>query len=263
MSMLPKRRNIFLYWIGKEYKLISILRNLIYLHSTNGVGYNVILITHENVEKDVNIPKNFYNLIPAHQADFVRVNVICDYGGIWIDSDTLVLESLDSLFDILDDNNGFLIKENNSKLCNGIFGSKKDTSLMKEWKNRINLELRINQESIGWTQIGSRMLRIMYKQKPRLFENYKIFEGLNNLYPVDWKNCVTEFIKKPYENYKNITRDYQPLIVLVNVVYRKLERKTMDELLNGNMPINYFINKSLENMKITDYNLIEIKTNNF
>ena len=107
------------------------------------------------------------------------------------------------------------------------------------------------------------MLRIMYKQKPRLFENYKIFEGLNNLYPVDWKNCVTEFIKKPYENYKNITRDYQTLIVLVNVVYRKLERKTMDELLNGNMPINYFINKSLENMKITDYNLIQIKTNNF
>ena len=76
------------------------------------------------------------------------MNVICDYGGIWIDSDTLVLESLDSLFDILDNNNGFLIKENNSKLCNGIFGSKKDTSLMKEWKNRINLELKINQENI-------------------------------------------------------------------------------------------------------------------
>ena len=36
------KRNIFLYWTGKEYKLISILRNLIYLHSTNGLGYNVI-----------------------------------------------------------------------------------------------------------------------------------------------------------------------------------------------------------------------------
>lgn len=31
-------------------------------------------------------------MCPAHQADFVRVNVICDYGGIWLDSDTLVLE---------------------------------------------------------------------------------------------------------------------------------------------------------------------------
>ena len=58
---------------------------------------------------------------PAHQADFVRVNVICDYGGIWLDSDTLVLDSLDSLFDIIDNKDGFLIKENNKILWNGIF----------------------------------------------------------------------------------------------------------------------------------------------
>ena len=37
-----------------------------------------------------NIPKYFYDLCPAHQADFVRVHVICDYGGIWLDSDTLI-----------------------------------------------------------------------------------------------------------------------------------------------------------------------------
>ena len=42
------KRNIFLYWVGKEFKLISILRNLIYLHSTNGKGYNVILITNNS-----------------------------------------------------------------------------------------------------------------------------------------------------------------------------------------------------------------------
>ena len=96
------QRNVFLYWIGKEYKLISILRHLIYLHSTNGIGYNVILITHENVRDYIkDIPTYFYNLCPAHQADYVRVNVICDYGGIWLDSDTLVMDSLDSLFNML------------------------------------------------------------------------------------------------------------------------------------------------------------------
>ena len=67
---------------------------------------------------------------PTHQADFVRVNVICDYGGIWLDSDTLVLDSLDSLFDILETKSGFFIKQNNSHLCNGIFGSNPKTLLM-------------------------------------------------------------------------------------------------------------------------------------
>jgi len=83
-------RNIFLYWVGNEYKLISILRKLIYLHSTNGKGYKVHLINEKNINDYIqNIPDYFTKLCKANQADFVRVNVICDYGGIWLDSDTI------------------------------------------------------------------------------------------------------------------------------------------------------------------------------
>ena len=246
-----QKRNIFLFWIGKEYKLISILRNLIYLHSTNGIGYNVILITHENIKDYIHdIPEYFYNLCPAHQADFVRVNVICDYGGIWLDSDTLVLDSLDSLFDIVDRKDGFLIKENNQKLTNGIFGSKKETKFMKLWKNNVRTKLDTKNGNIGWLCIGGFMMDCIFSSNKSLFENYDIFQGLDNLYPVNWNNCVTEFINKPYDNYKNIIRNNQPLVVLVHSVYKKLENKTTEEILNGNMPINYFINKSFDNMGI-------------
>jgi len=131
-------RNVFLYWVGNEYKLISILRNLIYLHSTNGKGYKVTLITDKNINDYVkNIPNYFTNMCPAHQSDFVRVNVICDYGGIWLDSDTLVSNSLDSLFDFIDNKNGFFIKQSNVVLFNGIFGSKPNTPLMIEWKTEM------------------------------------------------------------------------------------------------------------------------------
>lgn len=250
--MVLQERNVFLYWIRKEYKFISILRNLIYLHSTNGIGYNVILITHENIHDYIdNIPKYFYDLCPAHQADFVRVYVICDYGGIWLDSDTLVLDSLDSLFDFIEKKNGFLIRQNNKILCNGIFGSKKRTNFMKKWKENLRINLDKTKGKIGWTDIGNKMLKELFNLNPSLFENYKIFFGLNNLYPVNWNNCVTELITKSYDNYKNIIRNYQPLIVLVNSVYKALENKTINEILNGNMPINYFINKSFENMKIS------------
>ena len=71
--------NLFIYWVGKEYKLISDLRKLIYLHSTNGNGYTVHLLNHENIKDYVeNIPSYFYSLQPAHQADFVRVHVILE-----------------------------------------------------------------------------------------------------------------------------------------------------------------------------------------
>ena len=87
----------------------------------------------------------------------------------------------------------------------------------------------------------------MYNLNPKLFEKYKIFEGLYNLYPINWTNCDTEYINKPYDNYKTIIRKNQPLIILVNSVYNSLEDKTENEIWQGNMPINYFINKSLKN----------------
>ena len=239
-------RCVYLYWIGKEYSLISILRRLIYLHSTNGKGYKVILINKENIQEYIkNIPSYFYNMTPTHQADFVRVNVVCDYGGIWLDSDTLVLDTLDTLFDVIE-TNGFFIKENNNHLCNGIFGSKPNTPLMIEWKTKMIDLLEQKKGKINFLDIGSVMLNNIYKTNKHLYNDYKIFNGLDNLYPVNWNHCVNNYITQPYENYKTIIRDYQPLIVLVNSVYKKLENMTEKEILDGNMPINYFINKSLE-----------------
>jgi hypothetical protein len=244
-------RNVYLYWVGKEFKLITILRDLIYLHSTNGIGYKVHLITDKNIGKYIkNIPDYFSSLCPAHQADFVRVHVICDYGGIWLDSDTIVVDKLDSLFDLIEKKNGFFIKENNIHLVNGVFGSKKQTELMLQWKSQITDVLNSKTaKNIKWTDIGSSLLKKIYDSNKTVYTEYEIFEGLDNLYPIYYKFCVNEFIEKPYDNYKNIVRKYQPLVVLVNSVYKKLEDKTEKEILEGNMPINYFINKSFENSR--------------
>jgi len=171
-------RNLYLYWIGKEYKLISILRNLIYLHSTNGIGYKIHLITDKNISDYIeDVPYYFSKLCPAHQADFVRINVVCDYGGIWLDSDTLVLNSLDSLFDYIERKDGFFIKENNTIFWNGIFGSRAKTALMIEYKKQMRILLDIKMEKIGWTDIGNRMLQDIYNKNSDLYDNYNIFNG--------------------------------------------------------------------------------------
>jgi len=254
-------RNIYLYWVGYEFKLISILRNLIYLHSTSGKGYKVNLITDKNINDYIkNIPDYFTELCPSHQADFVRVNVICDYGGIWLDSDTIVLDSLDSLFNYIEEKDGFFMKHNdNNTFYNGIFGSRKQTPLMIEWKNKI-LDILNKSINIEWCAIGSDILDTF---DINLYNNYEVINGKENMFPVNWQDCVIEFIDKPYDNYKTIIREYQPLIALINSSYRKLEYMTEREILDGTMPLNYFINKSIENMKLIDYDFIEIGTSNF
>ena len=107
--------------------------------------------------------------------------------------------------------------------------AKKNTLLMKEWKKQMIDILDNKKQNINWSEIGNGLLKIIKNKNQELYSNYEIFNGLDNLYPVDWINCVEEFIEKPYENYQNIVRSYQPLVVLVNSVYKQLEDKTYDE----------------------------------
>ena len=257
-----RRNNIFLYFVGREYKLVSILQNLLYLHSTNGKGYNVIYLTDKNLKDYIkDIPDYFYELCPIDQAYFIRINVICDHGGIWLDNNVLVLDSLDSLFDLLETTNGFFIKENTD-----IFGSKPKTKLMIKWRTEITNILDNNSGEnicLGCNIQGNTLQNIIYDKISDLFHGYKIFDGTSDLYPVNTDNCVSEFIDKSYDNYKTIIREYQPIIVLSNSMHRKLESLTDKELLEGQMPLNYFINKSFENMTLTDYDFIEIGTSDY
>ena len=262
------QNNVFLYWVGKEFKLIKILRDLIYLHSNNNKSYTVHLINHGNINNYLeDLPDCFYKLTPNHQSDYVRVNVIYKYGGIWLDSDTIVMNGLHDLFEILKKQDGFFIKEAEPhRICCGVFGSKANTELLKEWKIEVDNLLKMK-KNIGWCDVGIKILINFKKNKSELFKNIKIFSGRQDLYPIFFKFCVTEFLEKPYENYKKIEKEFQPLIIIVNSVYRELEKLSKEEILNGNMPLNYFINKSLgvENKNICRISttIINLKNINF
>lgn len=114
---------------------------------------------------------------------------------------------------------------------------------------------RKKKNKIEWSEVGCMLLQNLYNTNVKLYDKYEIYSGLNDMYPIYWKNCVDEFINKPYDNYNNIIRDFQPLVILVNSVYKKLESNTEKEILNGNMPINYFIKKSFSNLSLTISNL--------
>lgn len=230
---------VFLFWTGNSYTLIDLFRKLIKKHHKN-----VHLITPENIQNYIEVdelPDCFDSLVPAHQADVIRVLTLCKHGGIWMDSDTLVLSSLDKLFDC---GNGFFIRENNTLLWNGVFGTKKETKLMIEWKRRILNTLKRKKEKIKWTEIGSKVLENMYAYDPTLYEGYTIYNGLDTVYPVNWNNCVKEYLQSDYEHYMTITRNFQPFIVLVNSVYKELKDKNEDEIMKLRCPLVYFLKLS-------------------
>lgn len=236
-------KNIFLYWSGKEFSLIKILRKLIYLHSNEGRNYTVNLITDENVKEYIQIPENFYSNRVEHRADYIRVKVVLKYGGIWLDSDTLVMSDLSELFKILEIKDGFFIREENIKICNGVFGANANSEIMKMWSDKVEeaISSKANKE---WTTFGSKILN----QKPFLEEiakKSKVFDGLDTMYPAGWKECPRLFLGKGEDLQKKLQKEFQPLIILVNSVYRELENKTEKEIIEMSTPLSFFIKKSL------------------
>ena len=262
---MSNNNNLFLYWTGIEPNIIKILRNIIYLHSNNGDGYKIHLINDSNINHYIkNIPSKFHSLGFAQKADFVRVNVICDNGGIWLDSDTVILDSMDVMFNYLKDKNGFIIKEQNWKPCNGVFGSRANTRLMIDWKNEIN-RILCSDEKIEWENFGAGILMSFEKNKSvDYFKEYEIIMGLDNIYPVNWHEAYEKYLLEPYDYYKKIIRKFQPFIILVHSVYRAISDITINELLTDTYPLNYFIKKSFQNMKhLVNYDFIEIGTCNY
>lgn len=243
-------RNIFTYWNGNEFSLIKILRDIMMVHSKSGEGYEFIFIHPGNLNEYVDvIPRCFYDLLYAHQADYVRVYAVNKYGGIWLDADTIVMESLDHLFSYIcnEGTDGFFIKENTNTICNGVFGSKPNTELMAKWFADMTKILDEKKQKIGWTEIGNSLLGKM-KSNTKYFSKYQLFNGNENMYPVHYTVCYEEWIKKPYTNYQKIIRPFQPLILLSNRVYRTEPMKSLSpsDIMESMMPINYFINKSLK-----------------
>ena len=242
-------KNIFIYWTGEKPSLIEILHELMALHYRNGSNYRLISITKESFCSDYsNIPECFGLLCPAHQADVARVWAVCEHGGIWLDSDTIVMGSLSSLFQTCESKKGFFMTQNNECICNGIFGSQKNTLLLRAWRQHIIKYLKKNGPNIGWESIGNKFLTETYANHPELFDEYEIFNGLETMYPVNWDQCATKFLEGQYFTHKHLIREYQPVVALVNSVYKALCGLSKEQILESEYPLNYFINKSLRQL---------------
>lgn len=235
--------NVFIYWVGNDYKVIKFLRSLIFKHSNSGNDYKVHFLNHDNLNDYIDeIPEVFWKLSPTHQSDFLRVILLNKWGGIWLDSDTIVMDNLSSLFDILKENKGFLVLQPDGKLCNGVIGSIPNTTLLNIWSKKIINKLSTN-DKIKWEDLGNSILSDISQNHFNELEGYKILNGKDNIYPVNWNETHIEFLEKPFDNWKNLVRDFQPIVILTNKVYKNCENLSESEILSKT-PLSYFIKKS-------------------
>ena len=93
-------RKIWVCWLQGEAIMPEIVRTCYKSVRANANGREVVLITNENVEKYISIPKfikdkvNNGKMSRTHLADYIRISLLKNYGGLWIDATVLVTDKI-------------------------------------------------------------------------------------------------------------------------------------------------------------------------
>lgn len=86
------KQNIWICWLQGEENAPQLVKNCIDSVRRHANGHDVVIITRDNYDKYVNIPSYILDkydrgvISHAHFSDIMRISLIYEHGGIWIDA---------------------------------------------------------------------------------------------------------------------------------------------------------------------------------
>lgn len=184
MEYFSEKPNIWLYWENKKGKTKPEYLNLCYdtivKHCSN--SFNIHLLDENSIHKflpDIRKDLNEKLNIPQ-KTDYYRYRLLYYYGGIWIDSDTIVMKDLKEIIEKLDkyDFVGFGCHFKNCKNggypkpANWVMASRKNGILMKELIKETDKLLE--KRKIKYHEMGRSMLwkTIAYLKKNKNWDYF-------------------------------------------------------------------------------------------
>jgi len=104
-------------------------------------------------DRDIRIDR----LCVAHRADFIRAFLLARYGGLWVDSDCVVMRPLGPLLTQLKEHDFVAHRERSGFVSNGFIGARAGSPIAVEFYQRVCSTLRSGQ-SPGWISLGGEPL---------------------------------------------------------------------------------------------------------
>lgn len=94
-KQLPSDKKIWVCWLQGEEQMPAVVRKCLAALRANANGHEVIVLSEQNLKEYVTVSPHIYELYrkqvikPAHFADILRVNLLAQQGGVWIDATLL------------------------------------------------------------------------------------------------------------------------------------------------------------------------------
>ncbi|MBV8894485.1 MAG: hypothetical protein JO266_21340 [Acidobacteria bacterium] len=180
------RRIIWQYWEtrGSKPKFIDGLREL----ATKNSGAELVLVTPETLRSYLpQLPEPILQIRePAHKADMIRTMLVAAHGGMWLDSDAIVLRDLNWLFDLLAEyefvgfNDAGKLRPGRPWVRINCFLSRPEGEVVSEWVRQQHA--KFPKTVYSWEEIGSALLHGICLNNR---QNVKILP-FENICPIRW-----------------------------------------------------------------------------
>ena len=179
---------VWLYWEGHLPAWIAECQKTIFAHAPNvrildAHGFDEL----REFDRDININE----LYVAHRADFIRAYLLSKFGGLWVDSDCVVLKSLQPILDLLQNYEFVGYRERSGEVTNNFMGAGKNSIIAQAYYQEVCRILRAG-EQIEWLTLGSKALTATLQNSNRSW--YEL--GVEEIQPVCWSNPGAFFIKR-------------------------------------------------------------------
>ena len=166
------RRTIWQYWEtrGTKPAFVDGLHTLAQRNS----GCEVTLVTPQSLHNYLpHLPRAILNIKElAHKADMIRTMLVAHHGGMWLDSDAIVLKDLNWIFDLLDThefvgfNDGAKLERDRPWLRINCFASRPKGAIVTEWMRQQHE--KFPRTTYGWEEIGTEILHPICLAQPDL-----------------------------------------------------------------------------------------------
>lgn len=157
--------NCFIYWDKGIEKMPHMIK-YIYEHNqyiSLKYNFNLVLITDNNVKKYIGLHNKFSKLTPKFKSYIIRFYLLHKYGGIWLDTDVIILKNLNEIYNnFLESKYMCMLDSDSNKTigCASIF-MKKNTVCSEFCVNFVNNYLDSN-KLLNCECIGSNIVTKLY-----------------------------------------------------------------------------------------------------
>ena len=190
-------------------------------------------------DRDLNLSR----LHVAHRADFARAFLLQRYGGLWIDSDCILMQPLDDLLGKLGEFDFLAHRERSGYFSNGFIGAKPDSRIAQIFYQRICKTLR-SKQPLGWMSLGGQPLTETLKNA-----GAPLLElDCRQVQPICWSHPEKFFtIASESAHEKNFDREAVCYMLSNNAVRKYQAARPAKNLLHENSFFSFLIGRSAQN----------------